>query len=195
MVRRLAMAAVVAAAVSAGCDTASGPAPQFVVSGPVQNNTQAAIPAGARVVVVWGVSSTSPDYSYVFGEGSLSPDGTSFQVRFDQPPPVEALNGAVLGVGMVVVTTNQAIGTGDDLSTIPQSDIIGVAGQYGVIYVADPDKATQVRGWAAEFPRGLSVGIGVSVPDSAFDKFAPESPSNVVLIIDDLANIHIVNWT
>lgn len=193
MVRRFAIAASIAATVFAGCKDGSSPSGEFVVSGPIQNNTQASIPTGARVVVVWGVSSGSPDYSYVFGEGSLSTDGTSFHVRFDEPPPVEALNAGVLGVGVVVVTTNQALRTGDDINTIPQSEIIGVAGQYGVIYVGDSQQ--QLPGWAAEFPRGYAVGIGVKVPGAVFDKFEPASRSNVVLIIDDLANIDIVNWT
>jgi hypothetical protein len=36
---------------------------------------------------------------------------------------------------------------------------------------------------------------GVDVPNSVFDKFVPASRSSPVLIIDDLANIQIVNRT
>lgn len=194
MARSFATAALVVAAVCAGCRDGSGPSDGFVVSGPLENRTGAPIPPDARVVVVWGVSSGTPDYSYVFGEGSLSPDGTTFQVRFDQPPPGEALNNGALGVGLVVVTTNQSLRNGDDVADIPESDIIGVAGQHAVIYVGDRQQAAQFRAWVAEFATGLSVGVGVKVPGD-FDKFEAASASSVVLTIDDLANIEIVNWT
>jgi len=48
---------------------------------------------------------------------------------------------------------------------------------------------------AADSCQGYSVGVGVEVPDEVFDIFVPASRSSPVLIIDDLANIKVVNWT
>jgi hypothetical protein len=54
----------------AGCSDSTDSSQGFVVTGTIQNNSQASIPPDARLVVAWGVSSGSPDYSYVFGEGT-----------------------------------------------------------------------------------------------------------------------------
>ncbi|NIN73106.1 MAG: hypothetical protein GTO46_14495 [Gemmatimonadetes bacterium] len=184
----------VVATLSAGCGDSTGPSQELLVSGTIQDNTQAPIPGDARVLVVWVVSSGPADYTYVFGEGSLDRDAGTFQVRLDLPPPAEARNAGVLGVGVIVVTTNQSVGEGDDIATLPETELIGAAGQYGVIYVTTPEQAAQNRYWAAEFQAGYGVGVGVEVPGD-FDKFVPASPSSVVLTIDDWQNIEFVNWT
>lgn len=191
---RLAPATFVVAAVLTGCGDSSAPSQGFVVTGTIQNNTQESIPTSARVVVAWVVSSASPDYTYVFSEGSLDPTAGTFRIAFEQPPPLDALNAGALGVGIIVVTTNQALGTGDDLGTVPETELIGAAGQHAVIYVTTPQQAAQYRNWAADFEAGYGVGVGVKVPGD-FDKFQSASPSSVVLIIDDLQNIEFVNWT
>ena len=191
---RLALAGFLLGTLLAGCDNSSEPSQEFVVTGTIQNNTQAPIPANARLLVFWGVSSGTPDYSYVFGEGTIDPTAGTFQIRLDQPPPPQALNREVLGVGLIVVTTNQSIGTGVTPGNIAESELIGAAGQYGIIFIGDEEQVAQYRNWAGEFENGYGVGVGVAVPDD-FDRFEPVSPSSVVLIIDDLANIEFVNWT
>jgi hypothetical protein len=77
---------------------------------------------------------------------------------------------------------------------VPEAQLIGAAGQFGIIFVTNPGQAAQYRNWAAQFEAGYGVGVGVPVPGD-FDRFEPASPSSVVLIIDDLANIELVNWT
>ena len=176
-----------------GCNDSTGPSGGFTVSGSIQNNTQMAIPANARLVVVWVVSSGA-DYSYVFGEGTIDRAAGTFAVNITAPPPAAALNAGTLGVGVVVVTTNATISTGDDLEDFPEADMIGAAGWYGVIYVGDPTAAEQVRSWSADFDTGYGVGVGEQVPGS-FDRFVPTSASGVVLVIDDWSNIEFVNWT
>lgn len=177
-----------------GCGDATGPREDLVVTGTIQNNTQAAIPANARLLVVWVVSATSPDYSYVHGEGTINAAAGTFRVALTAPPSA-ALNGGRLGVGILVLTTNAAIGEGDDIEDLPDADLVGAAGAYGVIYVAgDPADAAGIRAWAADFPTGFAVGIGQEVPDD-FDRFVPIDPSAVVLIVDDIANIDFVDWT
>jgi hypothetical protein len=177
-----------------GCSDSTNPDRGFTVGGTIQNNTQTEIPANARLLVVWVVSSGSPDYSYVFGEGTIDRSAGTFQVSMTNPPPAAALNAGSLGVGIVVVSTNGTVSTGDDLDDIPEADVIGAAGWYGLIYVCDPADAAQVRTWAADFDGGYGVGVGEEVPGS-FDRFVRTSASSVVLMIDDLENIDFVNWT
>lgn len=191
---RLPMAGLLLTTLIAGCSDSTDSSQGFVVTGTIQNNTQAPIPPDARLIVAWGVSSGSPDYSYVFGEGTLDPVAGTFRIQFDQPPPAQALNLGALGVGIIVVTTNQSLQTGDDLSTASEADFIGAAGQYGVIFTTTPAEAAQYRDWAADFEAGYGVGVGVQVPGD-FDRFDPAASSSVVLIIDDLQNIEFVNWT
>lgn len=188
------LAAGLTAAFTAGCQDGTGPAGSIVVTGRIQNNTQAPIPANARLVAVWGVSSGTPDYSYVFGEGTINRLLGTFRIEFDQPPPVEALNNGVLGVAFLIATTDQSLKEGDDLTSVSTTDIIGVTAQYAVIFV-DHQDTLYLNTWVDTFGTGYSVGVGVKVPGSVFDKFEPVSPSSPLLIIDDLANIEIVNWT
>ena len=190
---RLTLVTLLVSAAVSGCDDATGPATGFVVTGPVQNNSQAAIPADARVVVVWTVSSGSPDYGYVFGEGVLDRSTGTFRVQFDDPPPAAALNAGVLGVGLVVATTDQSLQDGDVL-TDPPTGFVGITAHHAVIFASNRQNAAQLLGWAAAFDDGYSVGVGVQVPGT-FDKFEPASPSSAVLIVDDWSNIDIVNWT
>jgi hypothetical protein len=188
------LAAALVAAGSAACSdspSSSPPPAGFVVSGTIQNNTGAPIPANTRLLTAWTVTSGSPDYSYVFGEGTIDAAAGTFRIEFDQPPPSAAINSGGLGVGVVFATTNPAIMSGTRLEDQPEG-VIGLAGRYGVIYIVDP--STQLHDWAGEFETGYNVGVGVDVQEG-FDQFQPTSPSTVVLIIDDLENIDIVNWT
>ncbi|UCG85724.1 MAG: hypothetical protein JSW71_17665 [Gemmatimonadota bacterium] len=177
-----------------GCSESTSSSGGFTISGTVQNNTQTEIPTNARLLVVWVVSSGSPDYTYVFGQGTIDRNAGTFELVMTNPPPTAALNAGALGVGIVIATTNASLSTGDDVVDIPATDLIGAAGWYGVIYVGDPAGAAQVRTWSADFDTGYGVGVGEEVPGS-YDKFVPTSPSSVVLVIDDLSNIRFVNWT
>jgi hypothetical protein len=174
------------------CSDPTSPGTGLVVSGTIQNNTGAPIPANTRLLVAWTVSSGTPDYSYVFGEGTINAAAGTFQIRFDQPPPATALNTGQLGVGIVFATTNQTVGNGMDAGNVSVDELIGAAGRHGIIYIGDP--TIQAPTWAASFPTGYSVGVGVDV-ENDFDRFQPASPTSVVLIIDDLGNIDFVNWT
>lgn len=177
---------------SISCSDSNDSSDGFVITGTIQNNTGAPVPANTRLLVVWQVSSGTPDYSYVFGQGTFDPAAGTFRIQLDQLPPTQALNLGTLGVGIIVATTNQTLGPGDDVGEVPISDLIGAAGRYGVIFRAE--EGAQVREWATAFDTGYSVGVGVDVVDD-FDRFEPTSPSNVVLVIDDLENIDFVNWT
>jgi hypothetical protein len=165
------------------------------VSGPLTNRTGQPIPAGARVVVLWGVSATSPDYSYVYGEGTVDRTTNRFTITFDGNVPSEALNNNALGVGLVLLTTDPNLGEGrvPDSYTFSPTNTLGVTGQYAVIYVNGDPSALSVD-WARAFRRGYNVGRGVDLPGS-FDGFAPTGLTSMELIVDDLGSIEVVNWT
>src|SRR5215211_6284031 len=182
---RTAVTACLLAASAIACGDGGGPSDSFVVTGTIQNNTGSPLPANTRLLVVWQVSSGDPDYSYVFGDGTVDANAGTFRVQLDQPPPTEALNAGSLGVGLIVATTNQTIGNGGTIDDATLAEVVGAAGRYGVIYVAP--SGSQYRDWAAEFDSGYGVGVGVDVVND-FDRFEPTDPSSVVLIIDALEN-------
>ena len=167
----------------------------FTVSGPLDNRTTVPIPDGARVVVLWTVSSGSPDYDYVYGTGTVDRATNRFAVTFDAPPPAEALNQPDgLGVGLVLLTTDATLGEGRLPVGYDTSKIIGASGQHAVIYLSG-DPAKEPAAWLRAFGRGFNAGEGITIPGSTFDGFAPVSADAIRLIVDDLANIDVVNWT
>jgi hypothetical protein len=183
-------------AFAAGCsDSPTGPRPLPVtVSGFLTNRTGEPIPANSRVVVIWDVSD---DESYVFGEGTVDPATNRFTITFDRDVPVEATlgNGNSIGIGFVVLTTDPGLGEG----RVPDSydfsaNLIGVTGQHAVIYLNDQPRRF-APDWPSDFRRGYNVGRGVKVPGATFDDFAPTGLDTMELIVDDLENIEIVNWT
>jgi hypothetical protein len=141
------------------------------------------------------VSSGTPDYGYVFGEGTINRATGTFRIRFDRPPPVEALNVGVLGVAFVIATTDQSLKEGDVITGgSAMTNLMGITAQHAVIFVASQQEAVQVRDWVAAFDTGYAVGVGVKVP-GGFDQFQPANPLSALLIFDDPANIEVVNWT
>jgi hypothetical protein len=189
---RTAVAASLVAAMVTACGDGGGPSDRFVVTGTIQNNTGAPIPANTRLVVLWQVTSGTPDYSYAFGQGTVDPDAGTFRIELDQPPPAQALNLGTLGVGLIVATTNQTLGNGGTIDDAALAEVVGAAGRYGIIYIGSD--GVQNPQWATQFDTGYGVGVGVDVVGD-FDQFAPASQSSVVLIIDALENIDFVNWT
>lgn len=193
------MAASLCAAVCTGAigcgdgPNPAGPGETFRVSGTIQNNTAYPVPGSARLLVAWVVSSGSPDYSYVFGEGTIDAGAGTFEIDLEQPP-AQALNAGAFGVGILVVTTNPSLTTGSDLDSAPLSDFIGAAGDYAVIYIADQAAAAAALDWTADFDGGYGVGVGQEVTGS-FDVFVPTSADGVILTIDDIDNIEFVNWS
>jgi hypothetical protein len=176
------------------CGDGTGPTDGFVVSGTIQNNTASPIPSNARLLAVWVVSAASPDYTYVFGEGTIDGATGTFELVLSEPPPAQALNDGTLGVGILVVTTDQGVSSGDDIADVAEAELIGAAGSYGVIYVEDPSSASSFGSWPAEFEAGYGVGEGQDEP-TGFDSFVPTDPTDVVIVIDAFANIEFVNWT
>ena len=190
--RRVALLAV-GLSLFAACSDSTGPSTtSVVVSGPLTNVSGESIPGDARVVVAWVVSSGSPDYTYVYGEGTVQ-DG-SFRVVFRAPPPAEALNGGQLGVGIVLLTSGPGLHSGMRLEDADPATglLLGATGNYAVIYKAT-DPVTFVD-WADAFPLGFGTGVGVERPGQ-FDAFRPTDPGGLELLVDGIDNIDFVNWT
>jgi hypothetical protein len=188
-----------ALAIAAGCSDIptdlTGPlALPVTVSGSLINQSGAAIPANARVVVLWAGDDGSGDYGYVFGEGTVNTVTNRFTITFDRDVPTEAVLGGALGVGLVILTTDPNLREG----RVPDgydyaANVIGVTGQHAVIYLNDQPSRFG-SDWPSDFRRGYNVGRGVDLPGT-FDGFAPTDLNSMELIINDLDKIEVVNWT
>jgi hypothetical protein len=175
----------------AGCSDSTGPADAVAVTvtGVIENRNAATIPANARVVVLWGVSSGSPDYSFVFGTGTVSPGG-EFSISFDGPPPAAALNNGTLGVGLVLLTSDQSLGEGQLPSNYSFPGLLGFTEDYSIIYRS----GTAGIDWAADFPPGYSVGE-VQRSNVGFDSFIRVGLDDLRLVVDVIQNLNPPNWT
>jgi hypothetical protein len=194
--RRAFCVAALSAIALAGCsDGPTGPRGLPVtVSGSLTNRSGAAIPTNARVVVVWTSDDGSGDYAYVFGEGTVDAASNRFTITFDRNVPTAALYDGVLGVGLVILTTDPNLREG----RVPDgydysSSVRGATEQHAVIYL-DGDPSRYGADWPRDFRRGYNVGRGVDLPGT-FDGFAPAAVNSMQLVIDDFASIEIVNWT
>lgn len=187
--------ALSAVAVAACSDAPAGPRTLPVgVSGSLVNRSGAAIPADARVVVLWAGDDDSGDYAYVFGEGTFDLARSRFMITFDRDPPSAALLGDALGVGLVVLTTDPNLREGRVPDGYDYSaNIVGVSGRHAVIYLND-NPSRFAPDWPADFGRGYSLGRGIDLP-GALDGFTPAPLYSMRLIVDDLANIDVVNWS
>src|SRR5438046_2813622 len=88
-----------------GGDSLTAPKLPVTFSGTIQVRNGTTVPANARVLALWGVSSTSPNYSYVYGVGTVNAGGT-FSITFSADPPTAALNDGQLGVALLILTTD-----------------------------------------------------------------------------------------
>jgi hypothetical protein len=173
----------------AGCSDATDPGEPVTVSGIIENRNAATIPANARVVVLWNVSFASPDYSFVFGTGTVSPGG-EFSITFDGPPPAAALNNGTLGVGLVLLTSDQSLAEGQLPSNYSFPGLLGVTEDYSIIYRSGAPGLD----WAAAFPQGYGVGE-VQRASVGFDSFIRVGVDDLRLVVDEIQNLNPPNWT
>ena len=127
-------------------------------------------------MVIWSVVSASPGYAYVFGEGTIALNDSSFEIVFDEPPPPQALNWsgtAALGVGIVIITTDQNLMSRSTLpETYSNAGVLGASGRYGLIYIQGSFEAFTEGGWwdnsirATAPERGWKYRVGVFLRDS-----------------------------
>jgi len=144
-------------------------------------------PATGVTVVLWQVTSGSPDYTWKYGMGTSS--GTMFMVTVGMTPPAEAINSYGVGVGIVGLlpagtTIPDGMVTSSQLMTASFSD------RYAIIYRA-PTANAGVVPWITPFPEGLSCGRCVDEA-TGFDTFTPVACPMVQIIHGAQM---VCNWT
>ncbi len=173
------------------------PDPLFTVSGTFDFQKATTIPDDAKVYAIWSVSE-GDDYEYVYGEGTLNDDKSSYTISFDEVPPTNALNYNGLGVGIVVVTDGTVLAEGVIDDAIDPFDVLlGAATKQAIIYKTEnAENARSIFPWLDRFSDGFKVGTGVPATDNeTYDTFAPSSNSTIEVEINDFENLEFVNWT
>ena len=179
-----------------GCESTTKPEDNndsITVSGSIENIKNITLTDNMKVYVFWGVYSGQPDYSYVWGRGSIDKNNSTFKIDLTDKPPSKALNNNVLGVGMIILVDDSGLQNGILPVDYPKEKLIGIAGWYGIIYKADESLDLKIK-WVKKFVKGYKVGIGVE-GERIFDSFVPTNENSIKLIIDDLGKIKIVNWS
>jgi hypothetical protein len=174
-----------------GGDTLTAPTLPVTFSGTIQVRNGTTVPANARLLALWGVSAGSPDYSYVFGSGTVNAAGT-FSITFTADPPAEALNNGQLGVALLILTTDQTLGAGKVASTYTYPGVIGMTEDYSIIFTKNLSAELQ-KDWPGRFA-GYGAGQ-VERNTNGFDSFKSAAFNVLKIVVDELAKIHPPNWT
>ena len=169
--------------------------------------------ADSEAVVVWTVTSGSPDYAYVWGRADVQ--GSSFNLRLQAPPPAEAINSYGLGVGIVlIVPTSARIRDGKQTDADEKlfAQAVGASERHAILYV-EPERtraaieamASKVTAeelqrarehWLFDFPAGYSCGAArQAAAGETFDSFAPEDCNEVQIRSGALDDFEFPNWT
>jgi hypothetical protein len=164
----------------------------LTISGPVDSEVNG---NGQTAVLIWEVSSGSPDYAYKFGEGTIANGRLSITLADD--PPAEALNSYGVGVAFVMVLPpGQKLADGKlPKGAISASNIIGMSVRHSVIWRAKSLPANVPTDfWPVSFPAGYSCGACTPRPDGgSFEGFAPAPCDTVRITTYDKAAM--CNWT
>jgi hypothetical protein len=157
----------------------------------VVSTDQSSATSGSKVVVVWTVSSGSPDYLYSVGNGAIS--GSQVSVTFGSDPPAEALNRGILGIGLIALVDENLAVSGGKVA-LDEKALRAVSADHAIIFRASDAPYTR-SGWDTTFPKGFACAKCVpKEPNSStpFDSFAVEDCSKVIL---KPAGSRICNWT
>ena len=203
VVNLLVAGAALLAMLLTGCSDSDAPTatpsvePLFVVSGHVRDPNRSLAGRDARVVGIWIADAGEGDYAYVFGSGEIDLQAGTFRMEFREEPPSEALLGNLLGVGLLAVVNDSNLEEGilpDDAF----DEVLGAAPRHSIVFKREDEEFIEALHeevpWLKEFGYGYSVGKGIEIPDD-FDGFEPVDPGSVEIIIDDLENLNLVNWT
>lgn len=149
------------------------------------------IPADSKLVVIWSVSASSPDYLYKWGDGQT--DGKTFMVTLMGDPPPEAINAGFVGVGIIVlVPSNYVVPEGKLTSTQSndlQAKLLAYSAQHAIIF--HPNASQSPYPWSSQFSNGYECAKCGPVPAS-FDEWIPTKCSDIILV--DI-NQPACNWT
>lgn len=189
---RLRSLAVLAAPLLLSCsDDPTGVSLPVTISGVLGGPNASSVPANARVLVLWNVV-TGADYSYVYGSGTVANDGT-FTITFDAEPPAGAINNGQLGVGLVILTTDQSLAEGQVPDSYQFPGVIGLSEDHSIIFTKNL-AGDIAQDWPGDFPAGYSVGE-VQRSTTTFDSFVRVGLDDLVIVVDDIDNLTPPNWT
>lgn len=186
------------------------------VSGRIENPLGLELPSTTKLIVVWSVSTSSPDRNYIYIPTSPTRTGDSFSfllpdsladiacnTRGTDPSDSLYMRG---GVGIIVLIDDPEgllidglvlEGPGGDSVLAYRTFLKGAVDNSAVIYRKGSSKAVSAwRPWLDTFPQGFKMGRGVKM-DVGFDIFAPYSTSEKpVLRIDTSGkSFTFPNWT
>jgi hypothetical protein len=164
------------------------------ISGTVDGAVQG---EGRSVVLVWEVSSGSPDYAYKFGEGTVA--NGRFSITLPGDPPAEAINSYGVGIAVVVVLPAGKTLADGKLSNADfgAASIAGISSRYSVIWKAatlNLPSTPPADFWPLSFPTGYACGVCTAKPDGgSFERFAPSVCDHLQITtysVDEMCN-----WT
>ncbi len=149
------------------------------------------VPAGSKLVVVWSVSASSPDYVYKWGEGTA--DAAKFSVTLMGDPPPEAINAGFAGVGyLLAMPSNFVLPDGQLTST--QADnlfamALGYSAQHAIIF--HPNTSQSPYPWSSQFSNGYQCAKCAPM-GGTFDHWAPTDCANIIIVDTSQPSC---NWT
>jgi hypothetical protein len=181
------------AVAGAGCSKSETPGGQ-AIRGPVDSEVQG---EGRTAVLLWEVSSGSPDYVYKFGEGTVA--NGRFSIALPGNPPADAINSFGVGIAIIVVLpAGKTLADGKlAANAFTPDDMAGVSTRYSVIWRAQtlslPSTAPEDF-WPFSFPPGYACGACTPKPDGgSFEGFAPTSCDQIQITTYDIDQM--CNWT
>lgn len=182
----------------------------FVINGTLRYNKAVTLPATSRVIVLYQVSSGSPDYSYVLASAPVDLSKNTFRIVLPATPPDSALNRTATvptdsayyraGVAGIILVDDKGgeFKVGVMSTNLPISLMLGMVNNVGVMYRAGTDTVVGRRiPWMVKFPQGHSLGNGVIVSGGS-DYFEPIPAASIELLVDptpDPGTFVFPDWT
>ena len=120
------------------------------------------------------VTTADPPYVYKLGEGSSVVN--TFDIAFEQEPPLEALEATGIGVATVAMLPGLAVVADGRIDT-SELQLVGHTDNHAIIFKAPG--ASGGPDWTLRFPEGFSCGR--CVKQSGPDDFEPVDCSFVVV--------------
>lgn len=168
-----------------------GSGKQTSVSGTVTARAGGTVPAKAKVMAVWNVTASSPDYSYKFGEGTSTTKTFTMTLG---APPAAALNSGHLGVAYIVLVKDSTTAANGKLpsGSAVWNNLVGGAEKYMLIYRSKTPPPKPLTGWPATFPLGLSCGV-VSGKTGSYVNFKPIGCDKIEIVASSKPDFP--NWS
>jgi hypothetical protein len=149
------------------------------------------------------VSSSSPDYSYIFGEGTVDTLSKTFRLIYFSQPPAEVLNVNQLGVAYLFLVANPSLSQGKITNTRGITDstfLLGAISDRAIIYInGDPQTGNVFRQWEKDFHFKSGYNFGKAwykTGGVGQDGFEPDSSGSIELIIDNnMQHFSFPEWT